>query len=438
MEASVPVGDRLLGFSLGTQITIDFATNPFDASVMPDQSSTQPSRARWLIPLVVFVVFLNAAPLLLVWGLWQANLRSDEQVAIGQLTSEGDGVGEVIYDWEYDNSGDEEGPPGDFVTKVFFGENYASHAVHLETYGRSAETLAKSLGHLRKLQSVKLVECEFNKEVAQALAGLPELTTIQFATMSPSAESLEVLSQGKQIEELNLLNTQVTDAQLAAIGKFTNLNSLYIAESIGSDEGLAKLGQLRSLLSLTIYAMPQITDDGVAELKNLTKLEGLTLPPSQITGRSLAIITQMPQLNDLEMTCLPSKQDAKLPTAEIWSQVPELSSITLDAPCIDDEDLAEMAKLPTLYELYLCNPGITDSGVAKLAQAQELSWLTLLGTHISDEGIRPLAKLPGLAYVEISSDQEIFLDNVGDAEVDYSIFDPKFSRPHLPSPYEDY
>lgn len=404
---------------------------------MPDQLSLEQRIARRLVPAVVILVCLLVTAVLLLWGLWRANLRSDEQRAISNLTSEGGGFGGVIYDWEYDDSGDQDGPPGNFVMHTFFGENYAAHAIELHTYNQSAETLVKSLVHLQKLQSVSLDECEFNEEVAQALAGLPGLTTIQFTTMSPSAESLEVLSQAKQIEELNILDTQVTDAQLAAIGKFTNLKELYIAESIGSDEGLAKLGQLHSLKYLTIYMMPQITDDGVAHLRNLTKLVSLTLPPSQITGRSLAIITQMPNLDNLEMTCLPTEQDAQLPTAEIWSQVPELTSIYLDAPCIDDKDLAEIAKLPNLIQLHLCNPSITDSGVAKLAQAQELSWLTLLGTHISDEGIRPLAKSPGLAFVEISSDQEIFLEMVGDAEVDYSKFDPKLSRPHLPSLYEE-
>lgn len=405
---------------------------------MSDQSSSRPLRGRWLVPVSLVAACLLGAVILTLFLFWFTNWSPAEQVAIDQLTSEGRGGGYVGYDWEVAQWSDQEGPPGNFVMKALLGEDYASHAVTVDTYGRSAEMLATTLIHLRKLQTIDLQDCEFNEEVARILADLPELQTIRFARMSPSAECLAILAQTTQVRELGLLDTQVTDAQLAAIGEFSSLKEIFIVESTGTDEGLSKLGQLRSLEYLTIHKMPQITDEGVAHLKNLTKLKTMLLPMSQVTGRSLEIVTQMPDLESLEMTCLPSEQDATLATSEIWPQVPTLSSIYLDAPCINDEDLATMAKMPNLSDLYLANPSITDRGVAKLAHAPELFSLTLLGTHISDKGIRPLAQAPELFFIEVSSDRKIRLKTVGQAEVEYERFFPKGPHPHLHSPYEDW
>lgn len=403
---------------------------------MPDSpASNRPSDHKFTVSVVVAVCLLVAA-VLMPWYLWPGNWLSPEQEAIQTLISDDDEMGGVIYGWERIEPVDEQTAPGNFVMKALYGENYASHAVIVRTWEQSAETLAASLVHLPKLERLELHDCELNVEVAKALLSRPELKHIFFAGNPPSPEVLEVFSKGKQIEELLFAGVPITDAQLESIGKLPNLKEVYLAESNGTDEGLAKLAQAHSLESLTIYKMPQITDDGVSHLKNLTQLKYLTLPNSQMTAKSLTIVPHMPQLITLQMSCLPSDDDTTIPTEKIWPNLPELIDLQLDASCIDDEDLAAIAKLPNIKILTLFNPNITDNGVAQLAQARKLLTLDLRGTHISDAGLKPLAQLPQLIVIDITTDRNIQLETVGEADVDYEPFDPNGPRPRFESPHD--
>ncbi len=402
-------------------------TNPTDPD-MPNASSAK--RSPWMA--IGLGLLLTLVVSLAV--LWPGNWQSAEQTAIEELTADG---GAVTYDWESGpQSSPQLTPPGHLAGRLWLGENYAAHAAHINSKDRSAETLTSALIHLPKLQWIELVACDFDSDVAQALVSRPELTVISFTRMSPSAESLEALSLGSQIEELVFLNTPVTSEQLTAISKFANLKTLYLTESNGTDADLKQLARLTSLENLIIYHMPEITDDGVSHLKTLTQLKDFALPRSQITARSLSIVTHMPQLESITMSCRPTEEDATLLTNQLWPQVPKLKYVELDAQCIDDDDLTKIAHLPKLETLSLYNPSITDSGVAQLAQAKQLQTLTLYGTHITSQGLKPLAQLPELFLVIVSSDQAIDIDKVGTVDVYHELFDPQGPRPQLPTPYE--
>ena len=77
--------------------------------------------------------------------------------------------------------------------------------------------------------------------------------------------------------------------------------------------------------------------------------------------------------------------------------------ITVDAKHarLQDDDLAQLRKMPRLERLYLARSPITDKGLEHLVGLQHLERLSLWGTDVTDEGMRSVAELSALKVLDI-------------------------------------
>ena len=110
-----------------------------------------------------------------------------------------------------------------------------------------------------------------------------------------------------------------------------------------TDSVLARLGQLPHISQLNFGGTKRVTDDGLAHLARLQRLQELDLsdyPGGQITDRGLAVLRHLPELRRLQMC---------------WQSA------------------------------------ITDAGVANLKFCEKLESVDLLGTHTGDGVIAALA-----------------------------------------------
>ncbi|MDZ4701986.1 MAG: c-type cytochrome domain-containing protein [Rhodothermales bacterium] len=96
----------------------------------------------------------------------------------------------------------------------------------------------------------------------------------QMALLEPVAE---------QIAWLNLGNTPLTDAGLAAVAGFTNLSRLHLEKTKVTDAGLAHLVDLNYLSYLNLYGTA-VSDAGLAHLEALNNLKSLYLWESNVTA----------------------------------------------------------------------------------------------------------------------------------------------------------
>jgi type II secretory pathway pseudopilin PulG len=92
-------------------------------------------------------------------------------------------------------------------------------------------------------------------------------------------------------------NTNITDADLALLKTFPNLQCLYINRSSITDAGLKNLSALTRLQFLYLDR-PCISDEGLRSLQNLAQLRELDLSKTQITDGSLK---QLRELKSLQM-----------------------------------------------------------------------------------------------------------------------------------------
>jgi hypothetical protein len=128
--------------------------------------------------------------------------------------------------------------------------------------------------------------------------------------------------------------------------------------------GTAALGDLVEVRLDT----PEIADEAVARLGELTELETLCLSNTQLTDEGLRHLEGLTRLENL------------------W----------LDDTFVTDDGLAHLRGLSRLKSLWLCGTQVTDAGLAHLGGLTDLEDLRLWKTPVTDEGVKRLQKaLPG-------------------------------------------
>jgi len=113
----------------------------------------------------------------------------------------------------------------------------------------------------------------------------------------------------KELEELNLSNTTVTGKGIESLRGLTNLRTVKLANTYYEGEGLEHLGAVEDLdlhgSSVGNAAIDrdygEIYDAGQAKLAGLTKLTGLTLDSTHITGASVATLKGVAGLRSLNL-----------------------------------------------------------------------------------------------------------------------------------------
>jgi hypothetical protein len=130
--------------------------------------------------------------------------------------------------------------------------------------------------------------------------------------------------------------------------------------------------RLTQLRGLVIAEASGITDEGIAELAELRKLEMIALHGPRVTDSSLAILASLPKLTTLGIA-----RDQAAP------------------PRIGPEGLKQLARLTRLRNLRLeSQPGlIVNDDLSELREMKSLERLMLVGFDISEGGFENLERL---------------------------------------------
>lgn len=192
-----------------------------------------------------------------------------------------------------------------------------------------------------------------------------------------------------------------SDANMVHVARLTGLKQLCFYRGLPGEAGCAQISRLKSLEALMTGSggslsdnrlrglvthlkgpksfrhlrllRTQLTDAGLAHLRELDSLESLSFSNDKMTGSGFAHLAKLPALKNLEF----------------WSET------------IDDTALAHLAKSTSLKRLVPMSPRITDAGMAHLAGLKSLESLNLFGLRIGDAGVRHLSQLTSLKALNL-------------------------------------
>lgn len=312
----------------------------------------------------------------------------------------------------------------------------------------------ESLAHLKgwtKLKHLDLRDTLITDSSFDTLKNFPNLRYLAISGTLIRDAGLANLKHFQQLEELRLgwataggsrqgqrYVPQVTDAVIEQFKSLPKLRRV-VLERPGpglTDAGLKTLGDLHlevlqpenSSSAALFLVGPGITDSGLIHLKELAKLDGLSLNNTQVTDAGLMHLKDIPGLEKLDIGGTQSRlTDAGLAQLKAipgltklslngftnaWvylKDLPNLRDLSLRSdspprttPSIPDTGLVHLKEMTKLKKLFLTGIQVSDGGVAHLKQMTNLETLIFAAEDISDAGLVHLCDMTKL--------KELYLD----------------------------
>jgi len=242
------------------------------------------------------------------------------------------------------------------------------------------------------------------------LARLPKLERLDLSHTRITDEGLLHLKPARQIQDLNLYYAeQVTDQGIAAIREWKNLKHLNLRGTRVSDGGLAIAGGLTQLEALDI-ANTEFTDNGLDALVPLTRLRELAIGRSKLRKNALEVLRLLPTLEGLDLGGprpgaggLRDKEATPMPDdlPRAVSTLQQLRTLKLSYSQIGADGLRILASLDHVETLALVgSPRVDDQALSELAKWKSLRHLDVQATKVTARGVAALEKAkPGIVVL---------------------------------------
>jgi Leucine-rich repeat (LRR) protein len=234
------------------------------------------------------------------------------------------------------------------------------------------------------------------------LARLPKLVRLDLSHTRITDEGMLFLRPASGIRDLNLFYAeQITDQGMAAIKDWKKLERLNVRGTRIFDGTLAIVSALPQLRALDI-AGTQVTENALDNLVPLTHLQELSLGRSRLGSRALDVLRLLPTLEYLDLGGARSGSGGRLEkgAGALPDEVPraiatltELRTLKLGYSQIGAEGLRMLGALHKLQKLSLaCCPRVGDEALAELAKWKSLRYLDVQETGVTAAAVEALRK----------------------------------------------
>ncbi|HUJ21296.1 MAG TPA: hypothetical protein VLX58_07230 [Bryobacteraceae bacterium] len=242
------------------------------------------------------------------------------------------------------------------------------------------------------------------------LARLPKLERLDLSHTRITDEGLLRLKPARQIQDLNLFYAeQITDQGMSAIKEWRGLKRLNLRGTRISDGTLVIAGGLDQLESLDI-AYTEFTDNGLDGLVPLTRLKELSLGTSKLGRSALEVLRLLPTLEYLDLGGPHPgpggyRKTAGAPLVDevprAVSELKQLRVLKLSYSQIRADGLRILAALDQVNKLSLTGcPRVDDEALAELAKWKSLRYLDVQETSVTPNGVEALEKAkPGMVIL---------------------------------------
>jgi len=261
-----------------------------------------------------------------------------------------------------------------------------------------APSALRELKQIRKLELPATDQPVLSRELAKALATLPEVREWPELNWIDEA-TLDGITRATQVETLDLSASGQTfsRASIARLANLKKLRRLKLSFFPIDDEGLASLAGLKALASLNLWKT-NVSGEGFRHLKELPQLEFVVFGIGDEVRPRLEGLVALPHLTRL---CL-AGDDLRPGDYEPLGRMQNLQYLQILSGLSDDTTAARVSGLKHLDTLFLDESMLTDRGLQSLSQLKNLSRLTVGGV-LTDDGVQRLSALPRLQLLDLNA-----------------------------------
>jgi internalin A len=279
----------------------------------------------------------------------------------------------------------------------------------------------EALKHLAKLNHLRILHAPGNLTQGglNEIVKIKSLKGLHIATSSQLTDnSLALLRQLPELEQLTLFEGRFTDQALATVASLPRLNYLFLNGPFSNkamsqlsksaslkilrihtpdfgDEGMRSLAQIRQLERLDVHWMERVTDRGVSAFANHQSLKLLDVYMCNLSNASLKTLGSIASLEHLQLPWRGLTDDGLRQLAGI-KNLKSLQVGTSSMSPLTDRGMQAIAQLSTLEELLVGGKGITDEGMAQLARLDHLRDLHVAEAGITDGALRAVSGMKSL------------------------------------------
>lgn len=257
-------------------------------------------------------------------------------------------------------------------------------------------------GMVHLAEMTKLVELnadcfQLSDDGLTVLANIPHMKTLSLICAKIRGPGLVHIAHMTDMKRLDLNHNEITDDAAKHLKRMTKLEYLVLPEGI-SDAGFAAFADMTELAELQFGRLPEFTGSGLAHLKR-SKLTELSL--SEVEGLTDEGMADIGELTQLTRISLPPQ----LTTNGLvhLHTLTNLESLWFNKTQFDDEGFRHIAKLKSLRELGLSGTrNFTGEGLKHFADFKQLTALNLSSTAVTDEGLVGVSTLRHLKFLALS------------------------------------
>ena len=218
---------------------------------------------------------------------------------------------------------------------------------------------------------------------------------------------LKELAQLKRLRILSLYGRRVTGVGLKALADLGELSSLDLSYADITDEGLKEIAQLKKLQSLKLKGVRQITLAGIKHLSALKELRSLSLCQTHADDTWLKPLVNLKEIRALDISEIPITDEG----VEDLMGFKHLEELNLHYTKCTDQGVNMLTKLSNLRAVELSSTELTDAGLASLTSLKDLQKLDVSLTKVTEAGLRkfpPNDKLRSLNAIGVKLSTEGF------------------------------
>ncbi|QDT12154.1 SUMF1/EgtB/PvdO family nonheme iron enzyme [Stieleria marina] len=263
------------------------------------------------------------------------------------------------------------------------------------------------------------------------LSGMNQLRSINLHGDGITDAGLKHLPELAEIESLHVPGTQATGAVLKKVASqrltdfqcrhFTDddflllrssaktLKSLHLSGPI-TDAGLQQIVHFKQLRLLSLSDCPHLTDDGLAIIGKLPRIETLRLQGTNAGDLTINAVASNNWLSEIRIGSESLTNHGIMQLSEMTG----LRRVEIDGPdsSITDAGFAYFWRLQNLYAFVLVAPGITGEAIEPLTECPDLNQVTLAGKSVSDAGLGWLAKLDQVRSINVGDRSDALMPKV--------------------------
>ncbi|MEO1996324.1 MAG: hypothetical protein ABGZ17_13730, partial [Planctomycetaceae bacterium] len=151
-------------------------------------------------------------------------------------------------------------------------------------------------------------------------------------------------------------------AKFSTIGELSALQTLLLPDSQLTDADMAALPELPELRRLDFDYCKKLTDAGVTHLKKLPKLESLVLAGSQVTDTGLETLVFLTSLKSLDLNGCRKLTDNAVAQLHLCAALAELVILDTD---ISGAAFVQLAKIKTLSKVIVESKQVSERQVGE-------------------------------------------------------------------------